>query len=170
MGTRIQLKNVQINWPQLLTPTTSQNFPNNPPTYSVVVILDPKKHAVQIDEVQKAMDAEAQDTFKGKAFTYPPSWEIGDNGCYNLRASAQKTSVPQVVDEAVQVVYDEAKFYSGCYTNVVIDIYATTKYGNKISAGLLMIQFVADGDRLDNRPKAEDLFKPIDFNTNSLLD
>ena len=169
MSIRIQLTNVQLNWPQLLEPKTSKNFPNNPPTYSAVIILDPKKHAVQIDGVQKAMELEAQAAFKGKDFSYPPTWKIGDNGCYNLRVSAPKDRAPQVVDEAVQRVYDEDKFYSGCYVNVVIDIYTTGTYGNKISSGLLMMQFVADGERLDNRPKAEDLFKPIDFNSDNPL-
>ena len=164
MGQQIKLTNVRLNWPQLLTPKTSSNFPNNPPTYSTVVILSPSSHAMQIKEVQDAMDKVAKDTFQGKQFTYPPTWKPEEDGSYHLRVSCQAERKPQVVDEMVQPVFDESKFYSGCFANVVIDVYGTTKYGNKISAGLLMVQFAADGDRLDNVPKAEDLFKPIEFN------
>jgi hypothetical protein len=44
---------------------------------------------------------------------------------------------------------------------VVIDVYVTTNHGGKVAIGLLAVQKIADGERMDNRPSAEDLFKPI---------
>ena len=159
MGTQVKLTNVQINWPQLLTPEKSKKFPANAPKYGCVVILDPATHQAAIATLSEAMKAQGE-VFQGKPFTLPPSWSVQPDGKIHLRATCADNRPPQVVDEAVQTVYDAGKFYPGCVCNVVVDIFPSTNYG-KVCVGLLMVQFAGDGPRLDNVPKATELFQPI---------
>lgn len=160
MGTQIKLTNVTINWPQLLTPAASKKFPANAPKYSLVAVLDPAVHQTQIQTVANALQEVGKEAFKGKAYALPPSWSVQADGKIHLRASCADARPPQVVDEAVQPVFDKAKFYPGCVCNVVIDVFPSINYG-KVCVGLLMVQFASDGPRLDNRPEASELFQPI---------
>ena len=162
MGQQVKLENVVINWPVLFTPTTSKNFPSNPPTYGIVCILDQVKDAKAIRDVKAALDEQNALTFKDKLRALPTSWKVEPDGKIHLRASASAAQKPGVVDAARNVIHaDDGSIYAGCTCNVVIDVYTTTNHGGKVCIGLLAVQKVADGERLDNRPNVEDLFAPI---------
>ena len=163
MGQQFKLENVQVNWPTLFVPRTSKNFPNNPPTFRIVTILDPKQHGGVISQIKESMDSQMKTAFNGATRPYPSSWTPQADGKIHLRSSAGADRKPQVVDQNVNLLHaDNGEIYAGCFCNVVIDVYVTTYHGGKVAVGLLAVQKVADGDRLDNRPAAEDLFKPID--------
>jgi len=158
MGKQITINNAQVNWPALINPQKSQKFPNNPPSYSCEIILDPNAHQASINELSAAFQ-EAAANLNGQA-KLPPSWTTAADGKIHLRVRANESHPPQVVDEQVQRIFDANKIYAGCWCNFVVDVYGSPTY-NTVSAGLLMVQFVQEGDRLDNRPQASEVFKPI---------
>jgi len=165
MGQQIKLENVQINYPALMQPKTSKNFPNNPPSYGVVAILDPANplHAQKINEIQQSLDSQNASVFQDRPRGYPSSWKKQPDGKIHVNLNSSQSQPPQCVDQNVQpvLVDNGTVFYSGAICNVVIDVYTTTNHGGKLCFGLLMVQKVSDGERLDNRPKADELFAPI---------
>ena len=70
---------------------------------------------------------------------------------------------PQVVDQSLQPILDADRVYSGCYGRVSIDLYAYNQSGNKgIAAGLNNVQFLADGEPLSGRSRAEADFTAVE--------
>ena len=66
----------------------------------------------------------------------------------NLFFNANNTVRPTVVDrDRSPLVAADGKPYSGCYVNVIIDVWAQdNQYGKKVNAQLQGIQFVKDGE------------------------
>lgn len=66
----------------------------------------------------------------------------------NLFFNANNTVRPTVVDrDRTPLAKDDGKPYSGCYVNVIIDVWAQdNQYGRKINAQLQGVQFVRDGE------------------------
>ena len=165
MGTQVRLENVRIMWPSILKPQASKKFPNNPPSYSMVLILESPQHKKQVADALEGVKQVVE--VNGQVFTLPPSYVGRDNGNIELRVSAPEDKRPIVVDENANDVLQPGKIYAGCYCNVVVDVFSSTSYGNKISVGLLGVQFAADGEPLDGRPSKEDLFgKPKNSTAN----
>lgn len=160
MGNVIKVENVRVMWTNaLLKPQKSKKFPNNPPTYNLVLKLDDARLKGAVDQAIRQAQTQAQ--AQGEAFTLPPSYVETAAGDIQLRVTAREESKPQLADEFGNEVHDPSKFYSGCVCNVWIDIYTSTSYGNKVSVGLTAVQFVADGEPLDGRPSRDELFGPI---------
>lgn len=53
------------------------------------------------------------------------------------------------------------KPYGGCYVNLKLDVYASTKHGNAVHASLLAVQFVRDGDAFGGAPATADGFENV---------
>lgn len=69
---------------------------------------------------------------------------------------------PTLVDERVQPVIDEAKFYAGCWCAFHIGAFVWENEGKwGVSFGLNGVQFVKDGERLGGRPDISSQFAPI---------
>lgn len=66
----------------------------------------------------------------------------------NLFFNAYNTVRPTVVDrDRTPLTAADGKPYSGCYVNVIIDVWAQeNQYGKKINAQLQGVQFLRDGD------------------------
>lgn len=54
------------------------------------------------------------------------------------------------------------KPYGGCYVNLKIDVYASTKHGNAVHATLQAVQFVRDGDAFAGAPATADGFGDVE--------
>jgi hypothetical protein len=99
---------------------------------------------------------------KGKGECYEPGWTL-------IRASAPADKRPAVLlakrDPATGkwLPCPQEDFYAGCWARASIDVYGYTKPNKGISVGLNFVQKIKDGDRLDNRPVAEDEFDDLDF-------
>lgn len=77
----------------------------------------------------------------------------------NLKAKEK----PQVVDQNVQPILDEAEFYAGVFAKASVNAYAYDQKGNRgVAFGLGNIQKVKDGDPLGGRTRAQDDFAPIE--------
>lgn len=87
----------------------------------------------------------------------PPGFEPGGHFI-----STHSKNRPTLVDERVQAVIDEAKFYAGCWCIFHLGAFvweANSRWG--VSFGLNGVQFVKDGERLSGRPDITGDFAPI---------
>lgn len=81
--------------------------------------------------------------------------------CFYLNAKTRQE--PQIVDQNVNPITNEAELYSGCYGKVSLTFYAYNFSGNKgISVWLGNIQKIRDGKRLSRTINASDEFSPIE--------
>lgn len=53
------------------------------------------------------------------------------------------------------------KPYGGCFVNLKIDVYASTKHGNAVHATLQAVQFVRDGEAFGGAPATADGFGDV---------
>jgi hypothetical protein len=150
--------NVRVAYPQLAKPVPFQNDPKNTPRYGITVLLPTGSEACNI--LQKEIQQIAKDKHKvpklpeadsclqdgdGKAnesyhgnhvlslYAYPN--DNADKGKPSVRNRANTADVPEG---------DSAYPYSGCYCNVLFDLYTPAKW-KKVSGGLKVVQKVADG-------------------------
>ncbi len=66
------------------------------------------------------------------------------------------------MDENLQPVMDNDKFYSGCYVHIQVNPYPYKNSGNSgVGWGLQNVMFVEDGDRLDGRRTADEAFASL---------
>ena len=70
---------------------------------------------------------------------------------------------PGLVDQRVQPIIDPSTLYPGCIVRASVRAFTYDKAGNRgVSFGLLNIQKMRDGDRLDSRTRPEDDFDAVD--------
>lgn len=93
----------------------------------------------------------------------PPGYEDPDAIFMTFNADASKGPPPGVVDENVNRILDQSKFYSGCYAFVDCGPFWYETKGNKgISFGLNNVQKIRDGERIGGgRPQPEASFKAV---------
>ena len=179
MGTRITLQNVRLSYPHLFQPRAIQ--PGDEPKYGAAFLIPKTVQTPQgpqinpvITQIQQAIEAEKANMWGANV---PPAAKTtlydGDtdpkyandeasNGHMILNSSANASAQPILVDQNLQAVINPATFYPGCYVNADIGVYAYDKGISKgIAAGLNGVQFAADGERLDNRPTAEQMFGAV---------
>ena len=69
---------------------------------------------------------------------------------------------PEVVDQNMQAVIQPGKIYPGLVVNVGLSVYCyDVDLSKGVTTGLEAIQIVKEGQRLDNKPSADELFQPI---------
>ena len=69
---------------------------------------------------------------------------------------------PKVVDQKMQEIIEESKFYAGGYARASVNAFAYNQGGNAgISFSLNALQFTKDGEPFSGRPTVEDAFEPI---------
>ncbi|MDE2096275.1 MAG: DUF2815 family protein [Patescibacteria group bacterium] len=85
-------------------------------------------------------------------------------GTVFIRATSSR-AVP-CVDRQLQAITDAEKLYPGCYVRAIVSLYAyggeKTKGNYGISFGLRGLQFVKDGDRLDDAVDVSREFSSLD--------
>lgn len=153
---------VRINFPKVFKPEAFQG--KGDPKYSVQFIFDkselPAINRAIAQVIQMRWDGtppvdlqvpymdgsrKSERAYKGKLYAY---------------AKAAANHKPQVVDEFKQDIMDESVIYSGCYAKLCLRPYGYD-YGGKpgVGLGLQILMKVADGERLDGTPDAEEVFK-----------
>lgn len=157
------------------------------PKYSATLLID-KNNTDALKAINQAITAAVEEGVNRRTFTQPidpnhtkyPPLRDGDTpndsgeprgpefaGHYFIAAKNKKH--PIVVNAQRQPIIDPDDVYSGCYVNMAVEFYAYHNSGNKgISASLIGVQKVKDGDRLGGQPpKAEDVFGVINNTTNN---
>lgn len=150
-----------------------QSINGSEPKYSVSVII-PKSDKATIQKIQQAVEQAKQEAISKFGGKIPANLKLplrdGDidrpddeayaNSYFINCNSKQK---PQVVDQQVQPILDQAEVYSGCYGRVSVTFYGFNSNGNRgVAAGLGNIQKLKDGEPLGGRVRAEDEFGTVD--------
>jgi len=144
------------------------------PKYSCTLLI-PKSDTTTLEKIKAAI-AEARENFCKKngasALPVKPNHTMHDGdgvrdsgdpygpeckGCYVITVSSKQK--PVIVDSFRNPVTDPGEVYSGCYGRASINFYGYSRNGKKgISAGLLSIQKLHDGDALGGAMGSADDF------------
>lgn len=158
MGKIFNLSEVVLNWPTLFTPKASKMYPNNPPRYSVncaVPVNSPDHHAIV-----NAINETAAEFFPEGNCSFPIMKPSPDGTTIEVRSAAAESNPPGVIDGQKNEILNPGEIYSGVVANVAIDVYASVA-NRRVCIGLLGVQKVKDGPRMDNKPDTSELFSPI---------
>jgi hypothetical protein len=176
MGIRLYLPGVRISYPHLFVPHVAKGATEA--KYGAAIILPNNAPAVPENQLagatllEQVFNARARiiaEFMKGVAPVpgkdlpaYPgPTREPNNPDFANVYIlGCNNKSKPTVVDGNMQPVMNTDLIYPGCYVNASISIYYYEKLKG-IAIGLDGVQFLRDGPRLDNKPTAGDMFKPI---------
>ena len=167
MGTRVMIQGARLSYPHLFQARAVQAgddpkfgaaflIPkNNPAVPAIFAAIEAEKGAKWGSSIPPTVKSTLYDG------DTDPKYNIDavNHGHYILNASSGQDQPPVLVDTSRQKVINPATFYAGCYVNTDIGFYAYDKGVSKgIAAGLNGVQFAADGERIDGRPTAEDMF------------
>lgn len=170
MSTKVITGKVRFSFCNIWEPQASQD--GGDPKYSVTLLI-PKADTATLQKIQTAM-AEARESFCKKnganALPQKPNHTLHDGdgtrdsgdpygpeckGCWVITVSSKQK--PVIVDSFRNPVTDPAEVYSGCYGRAAINFYAYARNGKKgISAGLLSIQKLSDGEPFGTVGSADD--------------
>lgn len=144
------------------------------PAFSCTAIIPPDHPAVA--ELRKAEEVVAKEKFGDKANSELAAIRAKDKGVIhdgNTKAnydgfegqmfvSTRSKTRPSIVDrDRSPLVAADGRPYSGCYANVIVEVWAQNNaYGKRINAQLMGVQFVKDGDSFGAGGRAAD---PDDF-------
>lgn len=157
---QIVLTNVRLAYPDLYKAVPFKNDPKNTPRFGITVLV-PKTAEDVCDKLQAEINKLAKEKHKlnklPEADSCLTDGDAKSNEAYHghwvlsLYAYPNEKSrdggAPQVLDRNKKPIAkgDPREPYSGCYGNVVFDLYAPTNW-KKVSGGLKAVQFVADGE------------------------
>lgn len=170
MSTKVVTGKVRFSFCHIFEPQASQD--GGEPKYSVTLLI-PKSDTTTLGKIKEAM-AEAREKFCSKngasALPAKPVHTLYDGdgqrnngddfgpeckGCYVITVSSKQK--PVIVDAFRNTVTDPGEVYSGCYGRAAINFFGYNSHGKKgISAGLLSIQKLADGEPFGTVGSASD--------------
>jgi hypothetical protein len=150
-------QNVRISFPNIFEPKASENGNLQ---FSAAFLFAPDHPGIPgleavIEQVGKAKWGDKWATVKkelkagDKLLTHDGDSKASLAGYEgNLFFNAYNTVRPTVVDrDRTPLTKQDGKPYSGCYVNVIIDVWAQSNdYGKRVNAQLQGIQFVKDGE------------------------
>lgn len=190
---RYQTPVFRLSFPQLFEPKA---FGEGEPKYGCSAVWTPgdftDKEKKLWSAIRKAMDEECKSRFKGKGIKDMPA-----NFKDGVRDGAEKADLegygdgtkfaslttkmrPGVIDRAKDKIGPEEgndeEIYPGCYCRATVTVYSYDNKSKGVSLGLMNIQKVRDGERLDSRTDAAEDFdddlpeEDLDGNTEDFLD
>ena len=156
-----------ISFPRLFVPQPGPS--GGEPKYSAVFIF---VEGTDLTALKQAIIAAGQEKFGDR---FADLVRAGDNFRLPFRPRAGETlklgypegstffsatskNRPQVVDANVQPIDDPEKVYAGAKVLASVNAYGYDNVGRGVTFGLNNVQFLADGERLDNRVAAADEF------------
>lgn len=160
---KLKLQNVRLAFPKLFEAKAVND--GDEPTFGASLLLDPSDpgNAKTIAEVDAGIDATAKEKWGAKTTSILGLARKTDKVCLHdgdLKAqyvgfegmkyvSANNKMRPVVVDRSARpLTAQDGVVYAGCYVNATIELWAQdNKYGKRVNATLLGVQFVRDGDR-----------------------
>lgn len=158
---KVVLSNVRLAFSKIWEP--EQFNGTGEPACSGAFLMDPNTPHGQanIKKVQEAMKAVAIEKWKDKAAATLKALGAKSDLCLHdgaekseydgfegmLFVTARNKARPTVVDsDKSPLTQADGKPYSGCYVNVSLDVWAQdNKFGKRINAKLIAVQFKADG-------------------------
>lgn len=184
MSTKVVTGKVRFSFCNIFEARESQD--GGEAKYSVTLLI-PKSDTATVGKIKAAM-AEARENFcqKNGASALPakPNHTLHDGdglrdsgepygpeckGCYVITVSSKQK--PVIVDAFRNEITDPGEVYSGCYGRAAINFYAYSRSGKKgISAGLLSVQKLSDGEPFGTVGSADDFNDGFQGDDDDLLD
>ena len=170
MATKIVTGKVRFSFVNIWEPQAPAD--GGEPKYNITLLI-PKTDTATLQKIQAAM-AEAREKFcqrnGANALPQKPVHNLYDGdgarkngdhfgpeckGCYVINVKSKQK--PVIVDAFRNPITDPAEVYSGCYGRAAIDFFGYNTAGSKgISAGLLSIQKLSDGEPFGTVGSADD--------------
>lgn len=175
---KVKLKNVRLAFPNLFEPRAASDTAK--PKFSATFIF-PAEHPAT-SAIKDAMVGVAKTKWGPKAGDVYKSLKAADKLALhdgvaksdyagfegNLYINASNAARVRVLEydgtNYVDLTFADGRPYAGCYVNGVIEMWAQDhpKYGKRINASLMGVQFVGDGERLAGGAIAsEEDFEPL---------
>lgn len=163
----ILAKDCRLSYPHFDKPYKGDNGGEGGPKYSGV-FLTPKNRRDVLDACVKVINHLLKEKNKGKPIPSDKKFmrngdETGKEGYedhYTINASESETNPPILRDEKNKTITPEKalrKFYAGCRVNVLIKPwYMDNKFGKRVNASLLAVQFVGDDEPLGTERISEE--------------
>jgi len=164
---QIKLKNVRLSYPALFTPKAFEE--GQKAKFNCQLILNKRDHAATIEALQGKIDEAAKSFFgktvpKLKGICLRDGSEKGDKDGYGdevMFVSASSERRPQVVDRdpSIPLVEADGRPYAGCYVNAMVSLWVQdNKFGKRVNANILAVQFLKDGEPFGESVNATDAF------------
>jgi hypothetical protein len=171
----IKVGNVKLAFHALHEKKLGYQQKEGEPKYFVQVILDKDEHKKEIEQIKLAIDQIVTEKFNGKLpFQTYVCLRDGDDenkpylaNKHILKAST-KIEIPRLDEKQNYLGVDAdrpdllvrpheilAKFYEGCFVNIIFDVYyfSSKKHGSRmILSELKGVQFKAEGEAFRSRP------------------
>lgn len=184
MSTKVITGKVRFSFCHIFEP--QEPLGGGDPKYSVTLLI-PKADTATLNKIKQAM-AEARENFckrnGANALPAKPNHTLHDGdgtrdsgepygeeckGCYVITVSSKQK--PVIVDNMRNPITDPAEVYSGCYGRASINFYGYNQAGKKgVSAGLLSIQKLHDGEPFGTVGSADDFDDDFEDEVDDLLD
>lgn len=171
LNTEIDLFNVRISYPHIFEPKAFA--PGDKPRYSAKFLLSKDEHIKLVKQIAHRMKELAASSYTDKKLPAPDKLCMRDGDSTGKEeeegywvVSASEYTRPHVVhrDRSPLAAEDDVVF-PGCRVNAKIRLWAQdNKWGRRINANLLGVQFVAEDERLGNgvpRQAPEEMFDDV---------
>lgn len=177
---KVKLKNVRLSFADLFVACVFEE--GSEPKYSATFIVEPE--SANATALAQAVKAVAEEKFKTRAASVLKDLEKKDRVAYRTEpmisgktgevylgfegmhwVKASNGTRPLLIDrDRTLLQKEDGKPYSGCYVNASIDVWAQehAKFGNRINASLLGVQFFRDGEAFGGAIASTDEFDPFD--------
>jgi hypothetical protein len=156
---KVKLSNVRLAFPALFEAKTVNG--EGAPAYGASFLIEPTDKA-NVSAINKAIDAVAAEKWGAKATAHIALMRKTDKVALHdgdlkaqyagfagmLFVSSRSAARPLVLDkDKSPLTAQDGKPYGGCYVNATVELWAQdNKYGKRVNAQLLGVQFFADGD------------------------
>lgn len=143
----IKLSNVRLSFPSLFKRSI---FDNKEGKYEATFILDKKDVDTKaiIDNIIKQLLTENKIKVRPDMMAIKDGAEVNSklNDYWLIKASNHRR--PTVINkDKTPIVEEDDIIYAGCYVNAIINFWVQdNKFGKRINANLMGIQFVKDGE------------------------
>ena len=167
--TRVGTPEATLSFPHLFAPWAPKNTTQEP-KFSCALVFDP---GTDITELRTAATLAARekwgDELEGMLAAGQLRLPWRTDGAKKGYAegstfiNVRSTQAPGVVDPSLVPITDPNKLYAGCRVRASLTAFAYDTAGNiGVSFALNNVQFIKDGDRLDNRKAASEDFDKVD--------
>lgn len=164
---KIRLNNVRLAFPNIFEPQVSEDGKSS---YGAALLFAPDHP--QVKDINAAIASVAADKWGAKADAMLKQIKAADKTALhngdtkaqyagyegNLFVNARNPVRPTAVDtDKTPLQQSDGRLYAGCYVNAVLEFWAQdNKFGKRINATLMGVQFYRDGDAFSGGGAASD--------------
>lgn len=154
---KLRINNVRLSFPNIFEPQVSDDGKSS---YGAALLMDPNDP--QIKAINDAIEAVAKEKWTSKADVILKQIRAADKTALHngdtkaqyagyegmLFVNARNPVRPTALDvDKTPLQATDGRIYAGCYVNAVLEFWAQdNKFGKRVNATLMGVQFFRDGD------------------------